>query len=245
MTTPHERAGVLIVELGPAPDGMGQIRSKGQPGGWIAEGIGLSDTRTRIVRPWQGEVIPPIRHYGGVVFSGAAAMVTEPEEWHQRAFDWLDTAVEAGRAILGICYGHQLIGQVLRSEVGWNAKGREIGQVPVELTAAAVDDPLFNGLEGPLSVYTTHSQSVMTLPRGAVLLASNAHDPVQAFRWRDHVWGVQFHPEFSAKVMQGYIKAQRAALKEESRDLGALRSAVTTAGEDSKTILRNFGRLIR
>ena len=54
-----------------------------------------------------------------------------------------------------------------------------------------------------------HSQTVLKLPRGAVLLATGSHDPHQSYRVGEHAWGFQFHPEFNADAMRMYRRDQR------------------------------------
>ena len=49
-------------------------------------------------------------------------------------------------------------------------------------------------------------------PQGATVLARSAQDDCHAFRWGERAWGVQFHPEFSATHMRGYVHARHDAL---------------------------------
>jgi len=90
-----------------------------------------------------------------------------------------------------------------------------MGTVDLELHPPAEHDPLFAGLPSPFQAQTTHLQSVLRAPEGATVLARSVHDACQAFRWGDRAWGVQFHPEFSATHMRGYVQARHVALQRE------------------------------
>ena len=127
----------------------------------------------------------------------------------------------------------------LGGEVGDNPAGREMGTVCVDLRPAAQDDPLFVGLSPRICAQATHQQSVLRTPPGATVLAGNDHDPHHAFRWGQAVWGVQFHPEFSAGHMRGYIRARADALAREGADPGALARRVRAAPE-ARRVLRRF-----
>jgi hypothetical protein len=84
--------------------------------------------------------------------------------------------------------------------------------VPVRLHGEAAGDPLFAGLPDTIDVQATHRQSVLAAPPQATVLARSDKDACQSFRWGEHVWGVQFHPEFSTAMMRSYIHARREAL---------------------------------
>ncbi len=79
----------------------------------------------------------------------------------------------------------------------------------------------------------------MRLPPGGKVLATTPRDPIAAFRVGKHVRGVQFHPEFDADVMRGYLNARSELVRSEGGDPEALLAGVNvpTRGE---TILRNF-----
>ena len=97
---------------------------------------------------------------------------------------------------LGVCLGHQAIGEayggrVVRAQRVMHGK-----------TSAVTHDGtgLFAGLPSPLSVMRYHSLIVErdSLPRELEVIAAAADDPreIHALRHREHpVWGVQFHPE--------------------------------------------------
>lgn len=141
----------------------------------------------------------------GVVISGSHAMVTDDAPWMQDLEQWLKQVCQAGIPVLGICFGHQLLAKVLGGQVGIHPTGLELGSVPVSIQTDVSHDPLWKDMPICFDAHVVHYQSVRRLPPGTQVLAGNSHEPHQAFRWGNNVWGVQFHPEFSEAVMQGYI----------------------------------------
>lgn len=229
---------MLIVKTGTATTALDE--ADGDFEDWIARGLGR---RTGLVSVFEGEELPSPRETGGVVITGSAAMVADREAWIERTAEWLRDVVEAGEPVLGICFGHQLLAHALGGRVAPNPRGREIGVVSVELADGAAADPLLGGFPTPIDVHATHLESVLELPPGAELLASSRLDPHHAFRVAGRkVWGLQFHPEFTAAVTRGYIEAKRDDIRAEGMDPERLLAGVreTRWGGD---ILARFAQL--
>lgn len=205
----------------------------------IRTAAGLGRGQVDVVPVLDGHAPPPPTGYAGVLVTGSGAMVTDREPWSERTADWLREAAQRGLPMLGICYGHQLIAQALGGEVGWNPNGREMGTVPVRLADVARHDPLFGGLPSEFHAQTTHLQTVLAAPPGAVVLARSALDGCQAFRWGERAWGLQFHPEFGTTHMRGYIHARRDTLASESQCHARLLASVRPAPV-APTVLRRF-----
>lgn len=213
---------------------------------WIAAGLGVAREQVHVTNAIAGE-LPPAQpeQFAGVVITGSPAMVTDREPWSETLAAWLhehwrqrDSAVP----LLGICYGHQLLAYALGGRVGYNPRGREIGTVQLHNTAAAAADPLLGGLAFPLRAHVTHLQSVLELPPGAVHLAASALEPHHAFRFGERIWGVQFHPEFTADIMRAYLDLLAARLAAEGLDAAAIAAVVTEAAA-ATTVLRRFAVL--
>ena len=181
--------------------------------------------------------------WSGIVITGSPAMVSDRAPWSEHTGNWLAHAVSAEIPVLGVCYGHQLLAHALGGEVGFHPRGRETGTHPIELLDSAMDDPLFRGLPRQFPAQLTHRQSVLRLPRNAVLLARNEFEPHQAFRLGPCAWGVQFHPEFSLEVMRSYLEVQAPDLKKEGLDAAAL-LAGTRAAPEASSLLDRFSRIV-
>jgi GMP synthase (glutamine-hydrolysing) len=91
---------------------------------------------------------------------------------------------------------------------------------------------------------TTHLQSVLQPPPDATVLARSERDGCQAFRLRDRIWGVQFHPEFSSAMMRGYIRGRAEALRAEGADPHQLQRAVRPT-PSARRVLSRFVRQAR
>jgi GMP synthase (glutamine-hydrolysing) len=233
---------VLIVKAGTTVPDVARRRSDFES--WIGAGMGLPAEQVQLCRAYQGDSLPDARAVSAVVVTGSSAMVTDREPWSERTAEWLAEAVRGGTPVLGICYGHQLLAHALGGAVENNPRGRHIGTVDVQLTDDARRDPLFAGLPDVLHVPVSHRQSVVALPGGARLLATAERDPLHAFAFGERAWGVQFHPEFDADIVRGYIDARRDQLASEGLDAEQLWQRATDTQHGAQ-LLRRFAQLVR
>ncbi|QDW66818.1 glutamine amidotransferase [Luteimonas granuli] len=231
----------LVVETGtPVPS----MRRHGRFPHWIRTAAGLFRGEVDVVDVQSGEEPPAHQGYAGILVTGSGAMVSDREPWSERTADWLRDAAHDGAHVLGICYGHQLLAHALGGEVADNPRGIEMGTIGLDLHPHAADDPLFTGLPARILAQATHVQSVLRPPEGAVVLAASSLDDCHAFRWGGSAWGLQFHPEFSAGHMRGYVAAREHRLAEGGRDPAAIHAAVRAA-PDARRVLRRFVRRAR
>jgi GMP synthase (glutamine-hydrolysing) len=228
----------LILQTGST---LAQIAARrGDFAAWFMTAAGLARHEVEVIRIDRGEALPRLGACSGVLVTGSASMVTEQLDWSERAAAWLAAAVQGNSVpLLGVCYGHQLLAHGLGGEVGWNPRGRQIGTRWLTAEGAAVDDALFRTLPARFRAQTTHQQSVLRAPAGAQVLAHSALDPHQALRFGQRAWGVQFHPEFSAGVMAGYIRGRSQRLREENLDPAVLLRECGPAPQ-ARRLLRHF-----
>ncbi|HIF95913.1 MAG TPA: glutamine amidotransferase [Myxococcales bacterium] len=209
---------------------------------WIREGLALSDVPVETVCVFRDEPLPSPQSVAGVVVTGSAAMVSEREAWSERSAAWLAAAVGSGTWILGICYGHQLLAHALGGRVGPNPRGRQIGTISLQLDAPG--DALLGGLPEEIVVQATHLEVVLEFPKAATALGTNTMDANAAFRVGERAWGVQFHPEFDADIMRGYIRGRRELIVQEGGDPVALEAACRDSPHGA-AVLARFGELVR
>ena len=232
---------VIIAKTGSAPPEV--AAQQGDFEEWIAAGLSHPGLRCGVVDVQAGDGLPASGAIDGVVVTGSASMVTERLAWSESLGQWLLACVRDAVPVLGICYGHQLLAQALGGRVGLNPNGREIGTVQVEGVPGFESDRLFQSMPRRMTVHETHRESVLVLPPAAVRLAENAHDPNQAVRFAPMAWGVQFHPEFNARVSAGYLQVRAAEIAAEGMDLALLREGVRDA-PDGQELLARFAEIV-
>jgi GMP synthase (glutamine-hydrolysing) len=211
---------------------------------WITRGLGASTAGNLVVDVSMRGVLPPHAEVGGIVVTGSPSMVSQPEPWTQPTADWLREATLSGKPVLGICYGHQLLAAALGGRVGPNPNGREIGTVRVALDRkSTADDALLGHLPDELVVHATHVESVLELPDGAAWLGASELEANHAFSYGPSAWGVQFHPEFDADVMRGYLAQRAGVLRDEGFDPDRMISSVEHS-EHGTSLLRRFRQIV-
>jgi len=183
-------------------------------------------------------VLPDLTDALGVIITGSPLSVTARLPWMEQTAARLAELVRAEVPVLGICFGHQLLGHALGGRVAANPRGREMGSVPF---TSWVADPVV-GDTGTWPVNTTHLDSVVELPPGARVLGSTALEPHAAVRFGPRAWGVQHHPEIDAAVLRQYIAARRPALLAEGLDTAAIEGNVQEAPR-AAAVLERFLRL--
>ena len=128
-----------------------------------------------------------------IVFSGG------PKSVHVEGAPSIDPAVyDSGVAVLGICYGAQLIAQQLGGEVSRTGRG-EYGRTPLTVTGAG--SRLFADLPLQQDVWMSHFDAITGAPEGFRVTASAPDSPVAALEDPTRrIYGVQFHPEVAHTV---------------------------------------------
>lgn len=182
--------------------------------------------------------LPAIDELAGVIVSGSSSSVTERAPWMLRLEGWLRGAVDAELPLLGVCFGHQILAQALGGEVRRNPRGRRLGSISARRVD---DDPLFDGVARELVVSVSHQDHVAVAPPGARPLVTAAHDELHAFAVGPRARAVQFHPEFRAGIVRGYVEARRDALRAEGQDPEVVLAGIVEP-PDGPRILRNFVR---
>jgi GMP synthase (glutamine-hydrolysing) len=127
--------------------------------------------------------------------------------------------------------------------VDFHPEGTEIGTREITRLPEADQDPLFKDLPEIFKGHVVHSQTVTRLPENAVLLAQNVFEPHHGFRVGESAWGVQFHPEFSARAMRGYIKHLAETVSSEGQNPDTLIRSLDETPEAAE-LLRRFGALV-
>ena len=209
---------------------------------WFAEGLGVAGLLQ--IDVFDQQQLPGPENLAGIVITGSPAMVSAKLDWSERTASWLYQAVQTGIPVLGVCYGHQLLANALGGRAGPNPAGRQIGTVNVQLIDNKENDNLLGHLPTTFAAQASHSEVVLELPPGAQRLATSPLDDNFSIRYAEKVWGVQFHPEFSAPVMSDYIRFRGAVMREEGLNPEQLLDHVTDTKE-AKSVLRTFAELIQ
>lgn len=113
----------------------------------------------------------------------------------------------AGKPVLGICLGSQLLARAWGAEVRIGA-APEFGVTALSPTIAAADDPLLGGTSGPAYAMQWHDDTFDIPPR-AVRLLEGETCRNQAFRVDDLVWGFQCHFEADRRDMVAWAEFRR------------------------------------
>lgn len=178
----------------------------------------------------------PIQSFDGIIISGSQSSVYDDHRpWIQELSTWVEGALADDLPILGVCWGHQLLAQIL----GGTVKGGsyELGYVEV---IQEEDDPIWENIPNPFTAFATHSDHVVALPPGATLLASN-ETGVQAFR-HEQAYAVQFHPEYDVRTAKTMIRSKNLPARQVQAALDTCSEANVEAAQAVKQMFDNFLR---
>jgi GMP synthase (glutamine-hydrolysing) len=180
--------------------------------GSIEEWISLSGHSLTTTKFFESARLPEISDIDWLIIMGGPMNVYNEEQfpWLADEKKFIRQAVDAGKTVLGICLGSQLISVALGARVYQNNE-KEIGWFDIELTSFAQSCNLFFDLGSRLKVFHWHGDT-FDLPEDAIHLASSAGCKNQAFIYKGKVLALQFHLEPTRDSLLEMIERGRKEL---------------------------------
>jgi len=160
----------------------------------IEKGHQLSSTHL-----YANQTLPSLDDVDWLIVMGGPMGIYEEEvyPWLRREKEFIREAIDAGKIVLGICLGAQLIADVLGARVYKNAY-REIGWFEISRSAAAGGTILSKALPERVEVFHWHGDT-FDIPEGAIHIAESEACKKQGFIMDDRVLAFQFHLETTAE----------------------------------------------
>lgn len=174
-------------------EGLGSIKP------WL-EQAGHHITHTAL---YQQTILPSVDDFDFLIIMGGPMSVND-----ETAYPWLlaekkliQQAIHAGKSVLGICLGAQLIASAMGSRIYPNAQ-KEIGWFPIQaVTNLNPDAFIFPAIS---TVFHWHGET-FDLPPQAIHLAKSTACTHQAFQIGQRVIGLQFHLETTPDSLQAML----------------------------------------
>jgi GMP synthase-like glutamine amidotransferase len=183
-------------------EGLGSIEQ------WItANGHHLSRTRL-----FAGEELPRSTAFDRLIIMGGPMNIYEEAQhpWLKAEKRLIREAIAAGKSVVGICLGAQLLADALGAPV-FAGPHKEIGWLPITLTKAGKHSDLLRGMPEYMTVFHWHGDT-FDIPPGAVHLAESEGCGSQAFLYDNRILGLQFHLESTPETVTQIVAHCRSEL---------------------------------
>lgn len=141
----------------------------------------------------EADIFPELSSFDCLIILGGPMSVYQEQEypWLQAEKAFVQSAIDKGKMILGVCLGAQMLAEILGGKVYRNAN-KEIGWHLVR--CIGTQHPLLEGIPDTFYSFQWHGDCVEP-PEGASILAYSDACSVQAFAYGLRVLGLQFHLE--------------------------------------------------
>lgn len=153
----------------------------------------------------------------GWLISGSAYSVYDPDPWIGALKKRVREAIDRGQPVFGICFGHQLVadvmgGKVQKAEQGW---GVGVHDYRVETPAPWMADAKPGDV---VSTLVSHQDQVTVPPPGAEVLASSDFCPYAMLQILPNVASLQSHPEMPAAYCRALYESRRERIGDDRVD---------------------------
>lgn len=168
-----------------------------------------------LIHFYEAKSVPAIDSFDLLIIMGGPMGIFSYKEnpWLRNEKKFIKQVIEAGKPVLGICLGAQLLADVLGARVYEN-RYMEMGWFPIKAVSetesikenAHIEKSGFlKGLPEEITVFHWHSQT-FDLPGGAIRLYESEGCKNQGFIYNDRVVAFQFHPEVNEERIESLIE---------------------------------------
>lgn len=164
-----------------------------------------SAARVDVVHAPTAPALPDVRDYTHLILTGSEASVQKPQRWIHREAE-LVRAAAGGVAILGSCFGHELLVFALSGpEYVTRARRPEFGWTSVDIIER---DSLLWDVPSPWTVFAFHVIEVVSPPPPWRVLATSRRCATHVLRYGEEpIWGIQAHPEITRRSWEFALRA--------------------------------------
>lgn len=162
------------------------------------------------------------------VITGSRHSVYEDLPWLRDLVEFVRQALGAGRPVVGICFGHQLMAHFFGGEVQ-RAAGWAVG---VHGSRLLCSEPWMAPPAEAINLLSSHQDQVTQLPNDAKLIASNDFCPLAGFTLGRQVLTFQGRPEFRKAYSRDLMNLRRRQIGE-----AAYRTGMASLAEDTHQTL--------
>ncbi|GAB0138093.1 hypothetical protein EsDP_00006338 [Epichloe bromicola] len=141
---------------------------------------------------------PSLDDVDALLLTGSRHTAFDNDPWILKLVDFTTRALQSGRVrVVGVCFGHQIIGRALGASLGKSENGWEVAVTEVDLTEKGKEVFGLNKLR----IHQMHRDIVHDFPGDAIPLGSNAFCSVQGMYKPGQYITVQGHPEFTEDII--------------------------------------------
>jgi GMP synthase (glutamine-hydrolysing) len=162
------------------------------------------------------EIVPQLKKYDGLIWGGSSLNIYNDTPEIRRQISFMKKCFENVKKILAICWGMQVAVTAAGGEVKKGINGSHIGIAnDIELTNEGLNNPLYKDKKNKFNTPAFNFDEVVTLPTGAIHLASNKINKIQGLNFKNgisEIWGLQYHPEITYEKMIKIIKFKKDVL---------------------------------
>lgn len=187
-------------------EGIGYIDSHLKEKGLVLSGTRMYDEEVHF---------PSIDDFDALIVMGGPMGVHDEDTypWLKDEKRLISEAIAAGKKLMGICLGAQLIAHCLGADVAPMGY-REIGWFPVTPTPESILLPWFKELfHNNPTVFHWHGDR-FDIPENAISLLSSKANSNQAFCYDNRVIGLQFHLEVTEPLLASMLEGAADELTE-------------------------------
>ena len=172
----------------------------------------------------------------GWIITGSKFNVYQNLPWMQRLKRLVLDAYEAGRPVVGICFGHQIIAEAFGGKVEKCADGWGIGLQSYQLIGNShYPDPETD----QFTINAIHLDQVVEVPENAEVIATSEFCKYAALAYGERILTMQSHPEFSLDYEQALLETNKGiSLPVEVAEKGLASVREPGVGTDSLTVAR-------